>query len=673
MVHVLPPVTQPAPLWTPDPATAGQSTLASFTDFVNDRYQVGFADPLDYDALWRWSTNNIEQFWEAVWKFFKIDSATEYTSVLTAQRMPGAEWFPGSTVNFAQHALTNGHDSKDALVCIKEDGRKESVTWDELRVRVGALAHTLRTLGVSRGDRVVGYLPPGQHAVIGLLATASIGAIWAQCAQDFAATAVIDRFEQLGPVVLLAADGYTYNGKTYDRREEVEKVRAGLTSVRHTIVVDHLLPGAFDGSFTGSSMIGWEQAVANAARLRFEKVPFDQPLWVLFSSGTTGLPKGIVHSHGGVMLGLLSLTGLHMDLRADDTLFWYTSTNWMMWNVVVSSLLTGATAVIYDGSPTYPDCNRLWQIADQFNVTFMGTSPGHLQASARANVEPGADFDLSQLRTIGSTGSTLPASCYHWVHEHVGAHIQLSSTTGGTDAVTAFACSAPTTPVWPGELSARSLGVALESWNSSGTPVIGEVGELIITKPIPSMPVFFWNDLSGERYRDAYFATFPGVWRHGDWVTVTDYGSVIMHGRSDSTLNRHGVRLGSSEIYQAVEKLPQIQDSLIVGVDENEGGYWMPLFVVLSPDADLDDDLRETIITSIRTNASPRHTPDEIIAVPSLPHTRTGKKIEVPVKRILQGADRDHVLSLDAIDDPLSVTQFVEIARTRRAARLQMP
>lgn len=658
---------RPRPIWVPDPEQARASTVADFSAFADEHFSAGVRDPLDYSGLWTWSTEHIGDFWEAVWTYFGIHSHTPYTGALAEETMPDAQWFSGATVNYAEYALTNEHTDSAALICIQEDGRETTVTWTELRSRVSALAATLRRCGVTQGDRVVGYLPPGQHAVIGFLAAASIGAIWSQCAQDFAATAVIDRFGQLEPTVLVAADGYSYNGRHYDRRQELRRIRRGLPSVEHTIVVDHHTANAFAGD-EYADFVRWNDAVGFEAAPDFTPVPFDHALWVLFSSGTTGLPKGIVHSHGGVLLSLLSLLGLHMDLRSSDRLFWYTSTNWMMWNVVVSSLLTGATAVIYDGNPTYPDVGVLWRIADEHDVTFMGTSPGHLQACERADLVPKTDFDLSALRTIGSTGSTLPAASYHWVHDRVGAHIQLSSTTGGTDAVTAFACSAPTTPVWPGELSARGLGIAMQSWDRDGAPLVGEVGELVITKPIPSMPVFFWNDPTGARYHDAYFTQFPGVWRHGDWVAITEEGSVVMHGRSDSTLNRHGVRLGSSEVYQAVDTLPQIVDSLILGVDEDQGGYWMPLFVVLAEGVDLDDALVNEIRQTIRTQASPRHVPDEVIAVRSLPHTRTGKKIEVPLKRILQGAARDDVLSVDAIDDAAAVDQFVALGKARRSA-----
>lgn len=667
MTDAHPRTTRPAPIWTPNPSEAAATTIARFATYADGRYGIGLADPLDYTALWRWSTDHLAEFWEAVWTFFDVRSPTPYDAVLADDTMPGAQWFTGATVNYAEHALTNDHTDSAALICLDEAGRQETVSWTQLRARVGALAHSLRHHGVVPGDRVVGYLPPGQHAVIGFLAAASIGAVWSQCAQDLGARAVLDRFAQLEPRVLVAADGYRYNGRHYDRRDQVARIRAGLPSLVHTIVVDHHTPGAY-GDIPEASATRWDEAIANDAPQTFTAVPFDHPLWVLFSSGTTGLPKGIVHGHGGILVSLLSLVGLHMDTRSGDRLFWYTSTNWMMWNVVMSGLLTGATAVIYDGSPVYPDTTRLWRIAEEQRITFLGTSPGHLQACERAGISPGEQFDLTALRTIGSTGSTLPAGSYHWVHDHVGADIALTSTTGGTDAVTAFACSAPTTPVWPGEISARALGVALASWDPDGAELRGAVGELVVTKPIPSMPLYFWNDPDRARYEDSYFSVYPGVWRHGDWVTVTDHGSVLMHGRSDSTLNRNGVRLGSAEIYHAVEQLPVVRDSLIIGVDEDSGRYWMPLFVVLSPGTELTGELIATINDTIRTQASPRHVPDEIIAVSALPHTRTGKKIEVPLKRILQGARRDAVLSLDSLDNPEAVDQFVMFAHRRRMA-----
>lgn len=663
------------PIWRPDPGTVADSTLGRFARRVDDRHHIGLRDELDHERLWRWSTENIEDYWQAVWEFFGVRSHSPWTRVLDDGQMPGARWFSGATLNYAEHALTNEHSDAEALICIREDGRRETVTWDQLRMRVASVATALRAAGVRAGDRVVGYLPPGQHAAIGLLAASSIGAIWSQCAQDFAAPAVIDRFGQLEPTVLIAADGYSYNGKTHDRRPDVAQVREGLPTLAHTILVDHQFPGAFAGTRRPSEAAGWnaaagtsrwEEVIADEAELSFTPVPFDHPLWVLFSSGTTGRPKGIVHGHGGIVVSLLPMYGLHLDVQDGDRLFWYASTNWVMWNIAVSALISGASTVIYDGSPVFPDAQRLWQIAAREQVTCLGTSPGHLLASERAGISPGSQFELSPLRMIGSTGSPLPHGSYHWVHEEVGSGVQLSSITGGTDAVVAFACSTPATPVWPGELSARALGVALESWDPVGSPQVDEVGELVITRPLPSMPVSFWNDPDASRYRDAYFSEFPGVWRHGDWVTVTERGTVVMHGRSDSTLNRNGVRLGSAEIYSAIDRLPQITDSVVIGVDERDGTYWMPLFVTLAPGVALDDDLSGVVTAAIRRHASPRHVPDEIIVMDALPRTRTGKKIEVPLKRILQGAEPADVVSADALDDPDSLAPFIALAERRR-------
>jgi acetoacetyl-CoA synthetase len=433
------------------------------------------------------------------------------------------------------------------------------------------------------------------------------------------------------------------------------------------ITVDNLGLDALDpGSVRG---LTYADATAGEHTVEPVAVPFDHPLWVLFTSGTTGTPKGIVHGHGGVVLEHVAMLGLQNDLSDRDVFFWYTTTNWMMWNMVVSGLLLGATVIAYDGSPLAPDADQLWRIVERHRVTVFGTSPGHLLASEKAGLHPVREHDLSALRALGSTGSTLPVSAFHWVRDNVGARVQIGSTSGGTDFVGAFVGPAATVPVWPGEISAIFLGVALEAWDPDGKPLVGEVGELVVTKPIPSMPLYFWNDPDGARYRDAYFSTYPGVWRHGDWITVTERGSVIIHGRSDSTLNRNGVRLGSADIYDAVEQIPEVTEALVLGVEEGDAGYWMPLFVVLAPGASLDDGLRERIKTAIRTNASPRHVPDEVIAVRAIPHTRTGKKIEVPVKRLLQGASAEQVLSLGAVDDPTLIEDFAAIGSAHRDGR----
>jgi acetoacetyl-CoA synthetase len=504
----------------------------------------------------------------------------------------------------------------------------------------------------------IGCLANGRHAVVAFLATASLGAVWSACGQDLGAPGAAARFFQLDPVVLIVADGYEWNGTRHDRRNEARDLMRRLPSLRATVTVSHLGLGAVD-----DTMVTWEEAVAVAESPRFEAVGFADPLWVLFSSGTTGPPKGIVHGHGGVLLEHHKMLGLHLDLKSHDTFFWYTTTNWMMWNVVVSGLLMGATIVVYDGSPTYPSARRLFDLASEHEVGVLGVSPGYLLNCEKAGVDPARTLDLSALRVLASTGSPLPASSYPWVRDHVGREVQLNSTSGGTDVVSAFAGSAPNTPVWAGEVSAPLLGVALAAWDPAGRPLIDEVGELVITAPMPSMPIYFWNDPDGSRYRDSYFSTFPGVWRQGDWVVHTARGSVVFSGRSDSTLNRHGVRLGSADIYDVVEKLPEIREALVIGAEFSDGSYWMPLFVVVEPGSVLDDDARGRIVAALRKDASPRHVPDEIFEVPAIPHTRTGKKLEIPVKRLIQGVLADQATNRDSVDDIEALTYFARFTR----------
>ncbi|MER5216851.1 acetoacetate--CoA ligase [Streptomyces sp. NPDC002838] len=656
----------PAPFWSPDPESAARSRIADFGRWaarhrgVEDTY-----DHIDYGALHRWSVTDLEGFWSAVWEYFGVESATPYERVLAEEKMPGARWFTGATLNYTHHALRHLRDDEPAIVALDENGSGYEVTGGRLRAQVAAVAATLRELGVGQGDRVVGYLPNTPHAIVAFLAAASLGAVWSVCGQDYAPKAAADRFAQLEPTVLIAADGYLFNGTTHDRREAVRDLARALPTLKATVLVDHVgLPWPQDTY--PSLVVPWEEASTRAEELHCTPVPFDHPLWVVFSSGTTGLPKGIVHGHGGVLLEHLKTLGLHSDLGPGDRLLWYTTTHWMMWNLVASTLLTGSTACTYDGSPAphaRPDV--LWDLAARHRVTVFGTSPQYLLGMAKFGIDPSV-HDLSSIRAVGCTGSTLPASAYPWVRDHVGTRVQLASTSGGTDVVSGFAGSTPTTPVWAGELSAPHLGVALAAYAAEGHPVLDQVGELVVTRPMPSMPLYFWNDPDGTRYREAYFSTYPGLWRHGDWITLTSHGSVIVHGRSDSTLNRNGVRLGSADIHDAVERLPEITEALVIGAEEPDGGYWMPLFVVLAHGAELDDTLREKIRETIRTSASPRHLPDEILRVPGIPHTRTGKKLEVPVKRLLQGTPVEQVLNPTAVDNPDLITHFAHLGAERR-------
>ncbi|MFK0280194.1 acetoacetate--CoA ligase [Streptomyces sp. NPDC090499] len=649
----------PAPFAVPDPQAVADSRIMDFAR-RNGR------DGADYAALHRWSVTDLDGFWAAVWEYFGIDADTPYRRVLAEDRMPGARWFTGATLNYAHHALRALPADRPAVLALDETGSGYEVTGDRLRAQVASVAATLRDLGVGPGDRVVGYLPNTPHAIVAFLAAASLGAVWSVCGQDYAPRAAAARFGQLEPAVLVAAEGYLFNGATHDRRDAVLELAAALPTLKATLLVDHAgLP--WPARPYPSLVVPWEDAATRTEELVCTPVPFDHPLWVVFSSGTTGLPKGIVHGHGGVLLEHLKTLGLHSDLGPGDRLLWYTTTHWMMWNLVVSALLTGATTFTYDGSPAplaKPD--TLWELAARHRVTVFGTSPQYLLGMAKFGIDPSA-HDLSAVRVVGCTGSALPASAYPWVRDHVGERVLLASVSGGTDVVSGFAGSAPSTPVWAGELSAPHLGVALAAYDTGGSPVVDRVGELVVTRSMPSMPPYFWNDPDGTRYRDAYFSVYEGVWRHGDWITVTGHGSVIVHGRSDSTLNRNGVRLGSADIHDVVERLPEIAEALVVGVEEPDGGYWMPLFVVLAAGAALDDALRDRIRAAVRSGASPRHVPDEIIEVPGVPHTRTGKKLEVPVKRLLQGAPVAEAADPAAVDAPDLLGHYARLGAARRS------
>jgi acetoacetyl-CoA synthetase len=628
------------PQWQPTERDIADARVTDFARFVQQRTGAPIAD---YKSLWQWSVDDTAAFWGALWEYFELGAPPG--RVLDNAEMPGARWFPGIRLNYVDQIVRNARSDRPAILHASEDGRVSELSWRELLGRTAAFARTLRSLGVTSGDRVVGYLPNIPEAVIAFLATASIGAIWSACGQDYSAKAALDRLGQLEPVVMVTADGYRYGGKFHQRRDDVAALRAGLPTLRATVLASELT------------------AEDDTDDLDTVPVDFDHPLWILFSSGTTGLPKGIMHGHGGVVLEHLKAIALQSDIGADDTFFWYTSPSWMMWNFQVAGLLVGATIVCYDGSPSYPKPDTLWDIAARVGATVLGTSPGYVLGCAKAGTVPRTEHDLSALRTVGITGSSLPPSSSLWLRDNVGEQVQVASISGGTDVVSAFVGGVRTVPVWPGELSAPYLGVALDAWDESGKPVRGEVGELVITKPMPSMPVAFWNDADGTRYHSAYFEMYPGVWRHGDWITITDRGSIIVHGRSDSTLNRHGIRMGSADIYQSVERLPEIAEALVIGAEQPDGGYWMPLFVVLADGAELTDELRDKIKRAIRDEVSPRHVPDDIIVAPGVPHTRTGKKLEVPIKKLLQGADAAKVVEKSAVDDPALLDWYANLKR----------
>jgi acetoacetyl-CoA synthetase len=646
-------------LWSPSPELVERSRLREFMRWLQRERGLRFDG---YHELWRWSVDDLDGFWSAIWEFFAVAADGEPQPVLASRRMPGAEWFPNASLNYAEHVFRGKADEEVAILHASELRELGELRWGELRRQVAAVAAGLRELGVGRGDRVVAYMPNVPEAIVAFLATAAIGAVWSSCSPDFGPRSVIDRFAQIEPRVLFAVDGYRYGGRDFDRREVVAQLQEAMPSLERTIVLPYLSE-APDLSPLRDSLL-WDDLLAGGegAELRFDRVPFDHPLWVLYSSGTTGLPKAIVQGQGGILLEHLKKLHLHVDAHRGDRLFWFTTTGWMMWNFIVSGLLTEAAIVLYDGNPGHPDMNVLWDLADRAGITMFGTSAAYIGACMKAGVEPGRGRDLSALNAVGSTGSPLSPEGFDWIYEHVGRDTWLFSTSGGTDLCTAFVGGVATLPVYRGELQARALGAAVEAWDEAGRPLIEEVGELVVTEPMPSMPLYLWGDEDGSRYRESYFEMFPGVWRHGDWLELTRRGTAIIYGRSDSTINRGGIRMGTSEIYRAVLGIEEIVDALVVDVPRPGTDGWMPLFVVLREGAELDEVLPREIARRVREQCSPRHVPDEVFQIDEVPRTLSGKVLEVPVKRILMGTPVEKAASRDSLANPAALDYFVAMA-----------
>jgi acetoacetyl-CoA synthetase len=646
-------------LWDPPASLRERARMTEFIEWLRSERGLEIDG---YDELWRWSVDDLEGFWSAIWEFFDVQADGDPVPVLANAEMPGAEWFPNARLNYAEHVFAGKDDSETAILHASELRELDSLSWAELREQVAAVAAGLGGLGVERGDRVVAYMPNIPEAIVAFLATASIGAVWSSCSPDFGPASVIDRFAQIEPKVLFAVDGYRYGGRDFDRRDVVAEVQAAMPSLTRTIVLPYLDPEVDIGGLDAA--IPWRDLTdaGAGAELGFERVPFDHPLWVLYSSGTTGLPKAIVQGQGGILLEHLKKLHLHVDAQPGDRLFWFTTTGWMMWNFIVSGLLTRAAIVLYDGSPGYPDMGVLWDLADRAGITMFGTSAAYIAACMKDGVVPAEGRDLSRLKAVGSTGSPLSPEGFEWVYEQLGADTWLFSTSGGTDLCTAFVGGTPLLPVYRGELQAPSLGAAIEAWDEDGNSVVGEVGELVVTKPMPSMPVFFWGDEDGSRYRASYFEHYPGVWRHGDWIELTPRRTAIIYGRSDSTINRAGIRMGTSEIYRAVLGVEDVLDALVVDVPRSGTDGWMPLFVVLREGAELDDEMRAEIVRRIREACSPRHVPDEIYAIPEVPRTLSNKVLEVPVKRILMGTPPEEAASRDSLANPAALDWFVDFA-----------
>ncbi|MBU8906160.1 acetoacetate--CoA ligase [Desertibacillus haloalkaliphilus] len=649
-------------IWTPSQQRIDNSTMTSYMNWLQETKGLTFSK---YTDLWKWSVDELEEFWESIWDYCGVKAESNFQNVLSDRKMPGATWFEGARLNYAENIFTKYQEDKTAIYFRSEHIRSKELSWKELEEKVASVAHQLRQLGVKRGDRVAAYMPNIPETVIAFLATASIGAIWSSCSPDFGTNSVVDRFKQIEPVVLFAIDGYYYNGKVYDKRSVVNELQEELDSLQHTIVVPNMNENSQVS--TGDKTIPWEQISKENVPLTFEHVPFDHPLWILYSSGTTGMPKPIVQGHGGVLVEALKSTIIQQDLYSDDKVFWFTTTGWVMWNLLVSSLVAGSSIVLYDGNPTYPSADTLWEFAEDIGMTFFGTSAPFIHNSLKLGIKPNEKYDLSKLKALYSTGAPLSEDGFKWVYESVKEDIWLASISGGTDVFAAFVGGVGTEPVVVGEIQGRGLGVHVEAFDEQGNALVNEVGEMVITKPMPSMPLYFWGDHGNKRYFESYFDTYPGVWKHGDWIKFDEKGSCIIYGRSDSTINRSGVRTGTSDIYRVVEGIEEVMESIAIDMEVLDRQSCLMLFVVLKDDTKLDQELVAKIKQQVRMNVSPRFIPDEVHQVEQIPKTLNGKKMEVPIRKLLLGLDMDKVINVDSVSNPESLPYFKELA-----ARLQM-
>ena len=649
----------PAVLWKPSELFLRNSRLAHYLDWLKENRNLHFDT---YPEVWAWSVERPADFWESIWLYFGVISHSPYKMAMSEDPMPDTRWFEGSSLNYAEHIFRARNDTQPAILFQSERHALTAISWKELEGSVARMAAYLRSIGVKKGDRVVAFLPNIPEATVAFLAACSIGAIWSSCSPDFGVNSVVDRFQQIEPKVLFTVDGYQYNGKPYDKMGAVGELCDQLPTLEKTILLPYLDEQAGAGSLPHAVL--WAQAMETpASSLVFEAVPFGHPIWVLYSSGTTGIPKAITHSHGGVLLEHFKYLAFHNDVHPGERFFWFSTTGWMMWNFVQASLLVGATIVLYDGSPAYPDLNVLWAFTERAGIHHFGTSAPYLVACMKQGLRPGPDYNLSHLRSIGSTGAPLPPEAFDYVYRHIKEDVWLCSMSGGTDVCTAFVGGCPLEPVYLGEIQCRCLGCALYAFDDDARPVVDEVGEMVITRPMPSMPVFFWNDKDKQRYLGSYFEMYPGIWRHGDWVRITPRHSLVILGRSDATLNRQGIRIGTAEIYRAVNKVSAVKDSLIVNLELSGGRHYMPLFVMMNEGEALTGDIKNELKQILRSEYSPRHVPDEIIEVQDIPYTISGKKLEAPVKKILMGKPVEKAANPDSMRNPESLDFFVAFAR----------